>query len=84
MGDTYHPLTITVVGPDSKLRVDAVVAIVQSTIVLPEIARLTDDSGQCRMSLPQGIYTIEAHDAELSAREQVSMPGTTSLVLQLR
>lgn len=78
-------LVVTVVDATGTVRPEAVVAIVGSPVVMPEVARLTNIAGECRLQLQPGEYVLEAYDEGYDkARKTVIVPTTEHIQLELR
>ena len=80
-----HDLIVTVVDQQGCARCEAILCIVHSPVVMPEVARLTNSVGQCRLRLAPGEYTLEAFDNEgpHRGRQSVVIPDQGQLRITL-
>lgn len=63
---------------------DAILSMVASSAVLPELAIVADASGVFRMALPSGRYAIEAQSTELRSTARVTFDVSGPMDLQVR
>lgn len=85
MSQTLHAIEGRVIGPEGSAVAGAVLSIVESTVVLPELSQLSDNSGTFRMSLPTGTFTVEARSGggDLRGQATFQLPGEAHVTLVL-
>lgn len=65
--------------------VEAVVAVVRSSVPFPEIALLTDETGAVELHLPDGVFAFRARGpGDTSGEVEMTSPGAVESVIRLK